>query len=80
MEQEKILPNFLNEYNKYIMSKVINKYYNIEDLRTSAEQVNKLFSFANLKIDGNDQEFIESIMEFIEKYTNKNEQTKFFKI
>lgn len=72
MNTNTLVMEFVREFEKISMSKLIQKPYNLTKLKSMAEQLNTshpdIFSFAT---DKSDDEFIASISEFIAQTINR---------
>ena len=77
MEKEKlIIEQLLDEYNKYIMSRLINKEYNFKYLRKIVKKFSEETNFIEYSEDQTNRQVAESVSEYI----NQNMYTKRFEI
>lgn len=70
------LENVLNEYNKYVMSRLINKEYNFKALRDKVKEISDDTDFIQYNDKMSDYEVVKNIQEFIQRMT----KGKIFKI
>ena len=77
MEKQKlIIEQLLDEYNKYIMSRLINKDYDFNCLRKIVKKFSEETNFIEYSEDKTNRQVAESVSEYI----NQNMYTKRFEI
>ena len=76
VNKEVTIEILLNEYNKYVMSRIINKDYDFNYLRQTVKQ----FSEATDLIEYNENLTNREVAENVEKFINKCSYKKIFEI
>lgn len=62
---ERIIEKILNEYNKYIISRIIKKDYDFSELRNLSKQLSENTEFIKYDEDYSNQEVVKNINYFI---------------
>lgn len=77
MENKKVsIETLLNEYNKYVMSRLINKEYDFNCLR----QIVKKFSEETNLIEYSEDESNRQVAESVDKFINQSTYKKIFEV